>query len=452
MKKTYNSLIKKILLTGLVLTGLLMAAACSGNGKSSLKFISPQETIAEFRYPDISFAVISDAHIYNLSLGTTGKAFEESMNSDRKLMLDSVDLLDYAIKTILDSDARFVLISGDLTKDGELINHRLMAEKLKTFRDAGIPVYVVPGNHDINNPDAVSFSGDSTSPVPSINAEEFAQIYGDFGYNAAIMRDDNSLSYVAEPVQGLWLLALDDCRYRENKPGKHEIVSGKIDQKTADWIGTALQEAYKRNKAVMVMMHHGIVESWKGKAKLHPDYLIKGFKDFGKFLASWNVKFAFTGHYHAQDVTRGDFGDKFLYDIATGSLSTAPCPIRFVEIKNNAVNIHSETIIDKLHPGTNFAAKGRDLVTNVVKLEAVKKLRKYKVSVKDAEYIGDKIGAAFVAHYAGDEDPSQRPDFDKSKLGLWGRFIYGRQKYAFDGLWADLPPADNNVSFKLSEK
>jgi hypothetical protein len=454
MKKINHLLasrVKAFLLVSFVLSGFVLIGTGSKE-KVKLNFVFPAEPVAEIRYPDVSFAVISDTHIYDPSLGTAGKAFEAVMNSDRKLLLDSIDLLDYAIKTIMASNARFVLISGDLTKDGELINHRLIAEKLKVFRNAGIGVYVIPGNHDVNNPGAESYSGDSTTPVPTISPEEYAQIYGNYGYNAAVMRDNNSLSYVAEPAEGLWLLAIDDCRYRENVPGKEEIVSGKISQNTADWIAAVLQEANRKNKAVMGMMHHGIVEHWKGQAKLHPDYLIAGYQDFGRFLASWNVKIAFTGHYHAQDITRGNFGDRFLYDIETGSLITAPCPIRFVEIKNNAVSIRSETIAEKIHPGTNFSDNARAFVKRTVMLEAVKTLRKYKVSINSAEYIADKIGDAFDAHYAGDENPALRPDFDKSRLGLWGKFVYSRQKYVFDGLWADLPPADNNVSFNLSEK
>ena len=435
-------------LTAMFLISLVLLNACSKDNVT-LKYQYPGQPITEIRFPDVSFAVISDLHIYNPALGTTGTAFEKTMNSDRKLLLDSVDLLDYAAKTIIASGVRFVLISGDLTKDGELINHTLMAEKLKAFREAGIGVYVVPGNHDINNPDAVSYSGDSTTSVQTVSAEEFAQIYGDCGFNAALMRDSDSLSYVAEPAEGLWLLAIDDCRYRENEAGKHEIVSGKISQKTADWIASVLQAAEKNNKAVMAMMHHGIVEQWKGKAKLHPDYLIAGYRDFGRFLASWNVKLAFTGHYHAQDVTRGDFGEKYLYEIETGSLITAPCPIRFIEIKNNAVHIRSETIADKIHPGTDFAVNARAFVKQTVMNEAVKTLRRHRVNAKDAGYIAGHIGDAFDAHYAGDENPALRPPFDKSRLGLWGKIVYGTQSYVLDGLWSDLPPADNNVLLSL---
>lgn len=34
--------------------------------------------------------------------------------------------------------------------------------------DARIQVYVVPGNHDINNPDAKTFDGDTTTPTATI--------------------------------------------------------------------------------------------------------------------------------------------------------------------------------------------------------------------------------------------------------------------------------------------
>jgi len=400
-------------------------------------------------YPDASFAVISDTHLYDASLGSSGKAFEITMNSDRKLLLDSQDLLDYAINEIIASKVKFVLVCGDLTKDGELINHNIVASKFKKMTSAGMAVYVIPGNHDINNPDAVKYNGDTTEPVLSITANDFARIYGDFGFNSAITHDDDSLSYVVEPVEGLWLLALDACRYRENVPGGHEIVSGKISQKTSDWIASVLREAAGKNKAVMAMMHHGVVEHWNGQKKLHPDYLIQEFASFGNFLASWNVRVIFTGHYHAQDITRGDFNGKVIYDIETGSLVTAPCPVRYVQIKDNIMDIHTETIVDKLHPGTDFASNATAFVKKTIMLEAAYVLRKFKVPEKDIVFITDVVGDAFTAHYSGDEDPALKKEVDKSKLSLWGRFVLGQQQYAIDGLWNDLKPEDNNAKIQF---
>jgi hypothetical protein len=199
----------------------------------------------------------------------------------------------------------------------------------------------------------------------------------------------------------------------------------------------------------MVMMHHGFVEHWDGQSKLHPDYLVNEYGNFGKFLASWNVRFGFTGHYHAQDVVRGDFGDKYIYDIETGSLITAPCPIRYVTIQNNVLNIRSDTIVDKIRPGTSYATEAQAFVKNTVVLEAISTLKKYKVSDKDAAFIADAVGDAFNVHYSGDENPGLRPSFDKKQLGLWGRFILSQQQYVLDGLWTDIPPSDNNVRIEM---
>ena len=426
---------------------LIHNGACGKSG--SLQFDYNNNANAGPAYPDVQFTVISDTHLYDPSLGASGSAFEKALNADRKLLLDSIDLLDFAVNDIIGSGSRFVLVSGDLTKDGELNNHQIVAARLKRFIDAGIAVYVVPGNHDINNPDSVKYYGDSSEAIPSVSAEEFAKIYGDCGFNAALMRDSDSLSYVAEPVPGLWLLAIDDCRYRENKPGIEEVVSGKISQKTADWIAGVLRTAADQNKAVMAMMHHGMVEHWKGQAKLHPDYLIEDYVNFGKFLASWNVRFGFSGHYHAQDIVLGKFSDKYLYDIETGSLITAPCPIRYVTIKNNVMDIHSDTIVNKIHPGTDFAANAEAFVKRTVMIEAAHTFRNYKMPEKDIEQVANAAGDAFVAHYSGDENPALRPPFDSKKLGLWSRFIYSQFKYVIDGLWEDLPPEDNNVRIEL---
>jgi predicted phosphodiesterase len=446
IKNIYNQNMKQMYLLTAV---ILVFSACSGD-RPALRYDFNTEAGVPSRYPNVRFAVISDLHVYDLSLGSSGAAFDRVKLSDRKLLLDSIDLLDFAIDRIIESGVSFVLIPGDLTKDGELINHQIAAQRFSRLTDAGIAVYVVPGNHDVNILyNAVRFIDDRTEPVPTVSEQEFAQIYGGFGYNAALFRDDHSLSYAAELADGLWLLAIDACRHRENIPGRPEFVSGKISQETADWIAKVLREAKRRDKAVMALMHHGVVEHWDGQAKLHPEYLINDFVNFGRFLASWDVRVVFTGHYHAQDIVRASFGEKFIYDVETGSLVTAPCPIRFIEINNNVMYIQSETIVDKIHPGTDFAANAHEFVKNTIMLEAAGILRRYRVSEKDIAIISEAVGYAFIAHYNGDEDPAMRPHLDKSKLGLWGRFILSQQQYVLDGLWRDLPPADNNVNLQL---
>lgn len=399
-------------------------------------------------YPDTNFAVMSDIHYYDTSLGTTGAAFEECLASDRKLLKQSAELASLAVDRIIESGVKFVLVSGDLTKDGEKINHEKVAEQLQRIVDAGIKVYVVPGNHDVNNPLAVKYVGDGTEPVENVMADDFAEIYKNCGYGDALIRDDNSLSYVAEPQDGLWIVALDSNESEKNQPNTEEVWAGELTQDQIDWLQEVLKQANDEGKAVIVLEHHGIVEHWEGQSKLHPDYLLSDYKYVGKLLTSYGVRLAFTGHYHAQDISLEDNGDKgFMYDAETGSLSTAPCSMRFCTISNNNFTDKTEHLIDSY--GASFAAEADAFVKKTIYIEAYNTLKGYHVSEKDSVYIADTISDAFMAHYTGNEETSARIDIDKSKLSLWNKFIYSQYSYAIDGLWVDLKPADGNVTFSL---
>ena len=399
-------------------------------------------------YPDASFAVMSDIHYYDTSLGTTGKAFEACLASDRKLLKQSAELTGMAVDKIIDSGVKFVLVSGDLTKDGEKLNHEKVAEQFQRLIDKGIKVYVVPGNHDVNNPLAEKYVGDGTEPVKNVSATEFAEIYKNCGYSDALMRDSGSLSYVAEPEDGLWLVALDSCESEKNQPNTEEIWAGELVQSQIDWLEDVLKQANEKGKAVIVMEHHGIVEHWEGQSKLHPDYLLSDYKYVGKLLTSYGVRLAFTGHYHAQDISQEDNGTQgFIYDEETGSLSTAPCSMRFCTISNNSFTDKTEHLIDSY--GADFAASAEAFVKKTIYTEAYNTLKGYKVSDKDADYIANTVADAYVAHYDGDENAADHVAIDKSKLSLWGKLIYSQYSYVIDGLWNDLQPADSNVTFSL---
>ncbi|MEQ8200414.1 MAG: metallophosphoesterase [Syntrophomonadaceae bacterium] len=453
VKMKRKSVASKILyLVGaIVIVGLLYNLVSSyQENQPKLQYVFNQNGREQIVYPDSSFAVISDLHYYDPSLGTTGPAFEACLYSDRKLLRDGPDLLKLTIDEIIKSKVDFVLIPGDLSKDGELVCHQKVAEELAKLTQNGIKVYVIPGNHDINNPLAYQYQGDQTIPVAAINAEQFADIYKDYGYASAIYRDSDSLSYVAEPVNNLWIIALDVCRYRENVPGKEETIGGRLTQSQEKWLESMLAKANASGKAVLFMEHHGVVEHWTGQSKLHPDYLLEDYKNFGRLLASYHVPVVFTGHYHAQDITLAQFdGGHQLYDIETGSLLTDPCPIRFCAIADNKLEITSKKLVGELHPGTDFKKNADQFLFDTIEREAYDTLRGYHVPEKDAHTIANFVTAGFVAHYQGDEDISEKPGFDESRLGLLSRVVYSTQKYVVDGIWQDLPPADNHLTIAL---
>ena len=179
-------------------------------------------------YPATRFFVLSDIHYYDSSLGISGSEFQKYLNNDRKLLKESSEILASAVEDITDKEADFVIISGDLTKDGEMINHQKVAFHLKKLLESEKKVFVVPGNHDVANGKSVRYQDDRTVAVPNVSKKEFESIYNDYGYGSALKRDPSSLSYLSEPVPGLWLLALDSCRWQENESNHKAITSGKF--------------------------------------------------------------------------------------------------------------------------------------------------------------------------------------------------------------------------------
>jgi len=403
------------------------------------------------KYPDANFAVISDLHFYDTSLGCEGVAFKQELGMDRKMLAESEEMLDYVIEDLVDSDITFLMICGDLTKDGEAVNHEKLSAKLEVLLNCGIKVIVTPGNHDINNYGAAEFSGSVKSPISSISAEDFKRIYGEMGYSDALMSDSNSLSYVSEPIPDLWVLAIDSCCYDENSADDmHSIVGGRINKDTEQWIKSVLSEAKKRNKAVIAFLHHGIIEQWDGQARLYPDSLVENRTRIGQLLASNDVRFVFTGHNHAQNITQSNFSEKCLCDVGTGSLITYPCPIRYCNLNSSSLTIITETIADKVRPQSDFLDASIKAVREYIYHVAHKDLLKYRLSSAEAGYISDALGEAFVAHYSGNADMRLRQIVPLDKLSMWGGIVFAiQQKYVIDPLWKSASKENNHTRISI---
>lgn len=401
-------------------------------------------------YPAARFAVFSDPHIYSPTLGF-GAGFQRYLDGDRKLLRESVNILEEVITALGTETADFVIVSGDLTKDGELASHALAASLLSRIEGGGKPVYVVPGNHDILNPHAVRYDGDTEEPTDSVTAQDFARIYGQFGFDEALRRDTDSLSYLVEPVDGLWLLALDSCLYRQNEAEGTPVTDGAFSNVTLAWIESALIEAGRAGKAVISTMHHNLLEHFKGQDGDFEEYVLDKSADVARLLANYNVRLVFTGHYHAQDiVVARRVKGRLLYDIETGSLVTYPNPYRFVQLEGQKATISTRTVTSIPGYETGFPAYARQFLADGITEIAVDTMAGYGVKGEPALKIARQVAAAFVAHYAGDERlaPGQVAITSKG-AGFVGWVVVFLRKGMVQALWRDLEPADNNVTLEL---
>lgn len=397
-----------------------------------------------------SIIVFSDPHYFDPSLGTEGPAFEAYLDNDRKLLRESTELLEEAIDIALRSGAGIVLIPGDLTKDGTLLSHRGVARELHRLEAHGPDVLVVPGNHDVSNGEAFAYRGDSAVRVENLDPEGFARLYGPFGYDEAISRDSFSLSYLVEPVESLWILGLDACRYDLNDPRGHSHTGGSFRQETLAWLEQLLTSEEAAGKTIIAMMHHGVLEHYRGQKKYFGEYVVDDHRKVSRMLARLGVRVVFTGHYHANDITMKQFGDgSTMYDIQTGSLVTWPCPVRSVRLEGDSMHIETRHISSIPSHGNGFPEYARSYVISGVSGIAEQTLLEMKLRPEDASRLSSQIGEAFAAHYYGDETPRE-PPIDLEGVNLKGRTIISFRKKLVRGLYNDLPPADNNLSIHLS--
>jgi predicted phosphodiesterase len=405
--------------------------------------------------PTAKLLVFSDPHYFDPSLGTTGSAFEAYVARDRKLIAESDAVMRTMVAAVQAENPQVVLVPGDLTKDGERSSHVLVAAYLRQMQTGGRKVFVVPGNHDIENGAALSYAGDVSTPVPTISATEFATIYGDMGYVSAVARDPGSLSYLAEIVPGLWLLALDSCIYGD-APGA-SVSAGSFSDETKAWIQAQLHLV--RGQRVLAMMHHGVVEHVANQALIFPEYLVADRDGVAGLLSNGGVGAVFTGHFHANDITQGlpSGATKSIFDIETGSTVTYPCPYRVVEVSADTLTITTKHILAidyDLKGAPDFQTYAHDSLRLGLETLIINLLQQppYAMATDQAGKVSPWLGDGLVAHYAGDEVMPADVPGEVQTLLLSGSGVEILAGMMLQSIWTDLAPIDNTVVLDLAAR
>jgi len=416
----------------------------------------------------VRVGVFSDPHLLSHSLNPVGEAFENYMAGDRKLLTLSPQLLERVVDEFLKSDVEIVIVPGDLTKDGELVSHLEVASQLERLVDSGRAVYVIPGNHDINNPHAVRYEGSSVSPVETVSPDEFEAIYHACGYGSAISRDPHSLSYVVEPASWLRLIAMDTCIYEDNRTIGYPITGGRLAEETLGWIIRAIEKGRQKGQLVIGFMHHGIVQHFGLQEIYFGDYLLDDWNVVADKFADSGMNLVFTGHFHTQDVsmklsTKGNI----IYDVQTGSLITYPNPYRLVEINQGGEVFIKSSFIEDLSDyedfktySQSFVKDGIDgLLPGLLKDQMVKmgfsrgiinSLDRLLNEAYGSQTLSQHIAAVMSDFYSGDESPSeeQAQVIQRLKQNLLNPFLL-LTGLALDSLSKDSPPPDNDLMLTL---
>ncbi len=297
----------------------------------SLELPSQEETASN---PEI--IVATDIHYLAKELTDFGISFETmEHNGDGKVVSYIWEITDAFLDEVIERNPQVLILMGDLSLNGELFSHEALAQKLARVENADIDVIVIPGNHDINNHNAARYQNTSVMPAEITTPELFASVYAAYGYDEAVSRDPDSLSYVYELSDGTWVFMLDSCQYEDEAQ-----VGGMIRTGTYEWMEEWLETAWSDNRNVIAVAHHNLLDESR---VYEENCTIEHAEQLEELLADWDVGLFLSGHLHVQHYRESE--DYDIQEIVTSALSISPCQYGVLKyFGRDAFDYHTEKV------------------------------------------------------------------------------------------------------------
>ena len=193
------------------------------------------------------------------------------------------------------------------------------------------------------------------------------------------------------------------------------------------------------------MMHHGLVEHYTGEQQIDPGYVVDNWETMSDELIDAGLKIIFTGHYHATDITKRTHGDKFVFDVETGSLVSYPCTYRILTINGNNFVFEPQTTTNLLGPDFDNIAKTFQTAHLNGYFQYVL-ANMYGVPEPYAGIFAPYFGSGAMAHFAGDETPT--PEV-LSQIGNV-QSLSTQLGMVLGTLWTDINTPDNTVTINMT--
>ena len=264
-----------------------------------------------------SVMIASDLHLLSNNLISEDSTYQkETMTKDGRVQEYDYLLVENLIKQTNLEKPNCLILTGDLTFNGEKDSH-LELIKLLNQVDSSTKVLVIPGNHDICNIEAKSYTSEKTEKVDSVTVQEFKELYQNFGYQDAISYDKDSLSYIYEIDDKNWALLLDTTLCRYNYENLMNVVGGFLEESTLAWIEENLKIAKENNIKVTSFTHHNLI---KHHSMFDRMYTLSNADTLLDLFSKYQVKLNFSGHLHIQNIKSKKINKYQIYDVASQSL------------------------------------------------------------------------------------------------------------------------------------
>ncbi len=354
-----------------------------------------------FRYFDkTKIMVITDMHYFRPDLIS-----DKILNYEKLSLLTRSDsVMQSIISQFLKQKPDVVLVAGDMTEDGRKTHHAEVAKYLGLLKQAGIKVFVTPGNHDINN-DQMHYRYKNPAVLSSeiTYKKDFEAIYSDFGYKDAFLRSNYSLSYFAKCSDKLWILSIDGITTYQSKNYR---IEGIFETKELEWIKAGLEEARKNEAQVIVMVHHPLLKRMQEHELFYQHYHLKKTSELIDLLQEYGVKLVVTGHGHAQDISSNTKALNTIFDIETGALGFFPHYYRELSINKFGAEIKSHQLkfCKKKSPQEEiFNKTSVNRLVTMYRARILYQMTAYNITADEKNYATDVIISNIFRHQQGNE-------------------------------------------------
>lgn len=364
----------------------------------------------------IQIAFISDAHIQHVDGHAERVRSMEAQVQSTRLFNENY----YALLASLDDVARrnicWVVLPGDLTDNGQFFNQQRIKEILHSYAERkGMRFFVTTGNHDPALPlgmvqkNVHFLAADGSRVTREDSCAGYVsqmQCYADFGFfprkddcywespftsytydkysyedacresvlgkRTYVLCDSltaTDASYLVEPVDGLWLLAIDGSVYlpKEMEGGKWTYQGSSAGYNLIlkhkpfllPWVRKVVEESRKRHKTLVAFSHYPLVDFNDGVSehvrRIWGDrrfdlHRVPEAEVSEAFLQA-GLRLHFAGHMHVNDtgVWEGKDG-KHLYNIQIPSIATYVPAYKILTIESDEV-FRVETVALDTVPG-----------------------------------------------------------------------------------------------------
>ncbi len=369
---------KHFLFGGLPVLLLILWLAAAGSGASA----------------DTKVMVVSDLHYLEPSLYEGSELFIKALRrGDGKITQYGEELLSALYGQILSEQPDALVVTGDLSFNGEKKSHEALSQWFASVEEAGVPVWVIPGNHDINVSGPVGFAEGMYYGAEAETPEDFARHYADF-----MGPGEAGFSYAARISDRLWIAMTDVAWYRDAAQ-----TFGLFDSRHAAWLEGVLKSAREAGATVVTATHHSLIAHTEFSKE---SFLMFGHEGMASLALQYGVRLNLSGHLHIQHIARS--GD--LADAALGAFCMWPHRYATVTLDDEGTLTYDARSLDGRFLPEGFPEMSREWFAGITKEKVMASLTG---AGEEADLLADYAVRFNLAYFSGTfrrDDPSWRED------------------------------------------